>query len=175
MPANPIRDTLQAIGEALIQHIYFVLESGKYPLNRRSSALLKSLRVEVRQGRDAGGRFEGFTANSSLELYALDYLEYLDRGRPRFVKKVPLDALIAWLRKRTIGQNRQRNGRYGKRTVKLNQLAFIIQNSIYRNGIRGRNFLAPAFDEAQNLLDIYVNSQLLDDVTMELTRTFKKA
>lgn len=187
MPApSPIKDILQAVGEAIIQHIYFVLESGRYPLDRRSSALLKSLQARVAQGRDAGGRFEGFTASSSLELYALDYLEYLDRGRPKFTKRVPIDALLKWIKKRRLQLRDRKTGRFARKMVKsrdrktgrfqsINQLAFIIQNAIYRNGIRGRHFLAPAFDEGQNLLDIYLNNQLLDDATVELDRYFKTA
>jgi len=178
-----IREILQAVGEAIIQHIYFVLESGRYPLDRRNSALLKSLKAKVAQGRGAGGRFEGFTVNSSLELYALDYLEYLDRGRPRFTKRVPIDALLVWIRKKRIGQpGRSASGRFQPRRsqstgrrISANQLAYAIQTSIYRNGIRGRHFLTPAFDHGQELLDIYLNNQLLDDATVELDRVFKKA
>lgn len=161
-----IRETLLAIGEAIIEHIYTVLESGRYPLNRRSSALLQSLQARVGQQRDAGGRF---TAQASLELYALDYLEFLDRGRAKFTKKVPLDAILKWMRKRKIF-NRGQGGRFKS----ANQLAFIIQNSIYRNGIRGRNFLAAAFDEGQRLMDIYLNNDLLSDLTYELDQQFKK-
>ena len=166
MPNTAVNDTLLAIGEAIIQHIYFVLESGRYPLNRRTSPLLKSLQAKVGQQRDAGGRF---TAQASLELYALDYLEYLDRGRPKFTKKVPLDAILKWMRKRKIF-NRNSGGQFKS----ANQLAFIIQNSIYRNGIRGRNFLQPAFDEGQRLMDIYLNNDLLSDLTYELDQHFKK-
>ncbi len=175
-----IKDTLQAVGDAIIQHIYFVLESGRYPLNRRSSALLQSLQAKVGQQRDAGGRF---TAQASLELYALEYLEVLDRGRPKFTKKVPLDALLTWIRKKKLGlPGRNAKGQYQARRsrttgqrISANQLAFIIQNAIYKNGIRGRHFLQPAFDEGQNLLDIYLNNQLLDEVTYDLDRVFKKA
>jgi hypothetical protein len=178
-----IRETLQAVGEAIIQHIYFVLESGRYPLDRRSSALLKSMQARVAQGRDAAGRFEGFSVNSSLELYALDYLEYLDRGRPKFTTPVPIDALLVWIRKKRIGQpGRSASGRFQPRRsqstgrrMSANQLAYAIQTSIYRNGIRGRHFLKPAFDQGQELLDIYLNNQLLDDATIELDRVFRKA
>lgn len=161
-----IHQVLEAVGAAIIQHIYFVLESGRYPLDRRSSALLKSLQARAVQARSAGGQF---TASASLELYALDYLEYLDRGRPKFAKKVPLDALLKWMRKRRIF-NRSRSGQFKN----ANQLAFILQNSIYRNGIRGRHFLAPAFSEGQQLLDIYLNNDLLDSITLELDQVFKK-
>ncbi|GAB3293884.1 hypothetical protein [Hymenobacter tenuis] len=181
--SSSIRDTLQAVGEAIIQHIYFVLESGRYPLDRRSSALLKSMQAKAVQGRNAAGRFEGFTANASLELYALDYLEYLDRGRAKFTKRVPIDALLVWIRKKKLGlPARSSTGKFQSRRsqstgrrMSANQLAFAIQTSIYRNGIRGRHFLTPAFDKGQELLDIYLNNQLLDDATIELDRVFKKA
>ncbi|RSK33952.1 hypothetical protein [Hymenobacter metallilatus] len=161
-----IQQVLEAVGEVIVQHIYFVLESGRYPLDRRTSPLLKSLQARAVQARSAGGQF---TASASLELYALDYLEYLDRGRPKFTKKVPLDALLKWMRKRKIF-NRRKGGQFKS----ANQLAFLIQNAIYRNGIRGRHFLTPAFSEGQQLLDIYLNEDLLNSITLELDQVFKK-
>jgi hypothetical protein len=174
------RETLQAIGEAIIHHIYFVLESGKYPLDRNSSALLKSLQARVSQVRDARGRF---TSTPSLELYALEYLAYLDRGRPKFTKRVPLDALLIWIRKKRLGlPGRNAQGRYQARRsrstgrrISANQLAFAIQTSIYKRGIRGRNFLKPAFAIGENLMEIYLDRDALDDVTRDLDLFFRKA
>jgi hypothetical protein len=171
MPApSPIRDILLAIGEAIRRELLRGLnENGRYPL-RTNSALAKSLRVEVTQGRGASGRFEGYTANAALALYAADYAQYVDSGRKKFAKKVPISALLLFIKQRGIGQARGRNGRYGKRTISANQLAFMIQNSIYKKGIAGRHFIQPAFDLGQNLVDIYLDNSLLDGLTYELDR-----
>lgn len=169
-----LRDTLQAIGEAIIQHAIFLLESkGRYPLDRSTSRLLKSFRAEVKQGRNSKGQFEGFTPNAQLLVFAADYAIYLDQGRKPGVKKVPIAALLEFIKRRRI-RGRVRKGKGRGRFITANQLAFIIQNAIYKNGIKGRNFIQPAFDEGQRLVDIYLNDQLLDDMTYELDRKFKE-
>ncbi len=167
---SPIRDILQAIGEAVLREMLRLAnENGRAPL-RTNSKLAKSLRVEVRQGRASSGRFEGFTANASLQLYAAEYAEYLDRGRKPFTKKVPISALLLFIKQRGIGQQRGGRGRFAQRTISALGLAFAIQNAIYRNGIRGRHFIQPAFDLGQNLVEIYLDNQLLDGLTYELDR-----
>lgn len=175
-----IRDILQAIGEGIIQHALFILESkGRYPLDRSTSSLLKSFRVEVKQGRNAKGQFEGFTPNAQLLLYAADYAFYLDQGRYSAaqkpgIKKVPIAALLEFIKRRRI-RGRKKTGKGRGRFITANQLAFAIQNSIYKNGIRGRNFIQPAFDEGQRLVELYLDNQLLDDMTYDLDRFFRGA
>lgn len=55
---------------------------------------------------------------------------YVSRG----IKRVPLDALIKFIKKNNI------TPRHGKT---INQLAFAIQTSIYKNGIKAKNFEEP--------------------------------
>jgi hypothetical protein len=172
---SPIRDVLLAIGEAVRKELLRGLnENGRYPL-RTNSALAKSLRVEVTQGRGASGRFEGYTANSALALYAADYAEYVDKGRKKFAKKIPISALLIFIKNRGLGQVRQKSGRFGGRTISANSLAFAIQTAIYKSGLRGRHFIQPAFDVGQNLVEIYLDNQLLDGLCYELDRTLKLA
>lgn len=64
---NNIREILLSIGEAIIQHMIYSLETkGKYPLDRATSRMLKSYKTEVEQGRNSKGQFEGFTPNNKL-------------------------------------------------------------------------------------------------------------
>lgn len=187
MPApSPIRDILLAIGEAIrVELLRGANENGKYPL-RAGSPLAASLRVEVAQARGAGGRFAGYTADSSLTLYAKDYAVWLDSGRKAFAKKVPIQAIIKFIKDRGLKLRDKKSGRFaGKRItlkgrngapdVSTNQLAFMIQNAIYKRGISGRHFIQPAFDVGQNLVDIYLDNQLLDGMTYELDRQLQAA
>ncbi|TPE44937.1 hypothetical protein [Pontibacter mangrovi] len=170
---SDIRDILQAIGEAIIQHAIFLLESkGRYPLDRSTSRLLKSFRAEVKQGRNAKGQFEGFTPNAQLELYALEYWKWVDSGRKPFTKKIPLRYILEWIKRKKM-RGRVRAGKGRGRFITDNQLAYMIQNSIYKKGIQGRPFVQAAFDEGQRLVELYLDNQLLDDMTYELDRTFK--
>jgi hypothetical protein len=170
---SPIRDILRAIGEAIVREMLRGLnENGKYPL-RRNSALVKSLRVEVTQGRGAGGRFEGYTANSALALYAKDYAVYLDAGRRPGGKKVPISALLQFIKNRGIGQARGKNGRFGARSISANQLAWMIQNSIYVNGLKGRSFIAPALKLGSTMLELHLDTEMINSLTMELEKSLK--
>jgi hypothetical protein len=187
MPAvSPIRDILLAIGEAIRRELLRgANENGKYPL-RANSPLAASLRVDVSQARGAGGRFAGYTADSALTLYAKDYAQWLDSGRKPFTKKVPIRAIIQFIKNRGLKLRDRQTGRFaGKRItlkgrnggadIQTNQLAFMIQNAIYKNGIRGRHFIQPAFDLGQNLVEIYLDNQLLDGLTYELDRQLQAA
>lgn len=178
---SPIRDILLAIGEAIRAEMFRLADAnGKYPL-RSNSKLKKTARVEVTQGRGSSGRFEGYTANSALQLYAEEYAVYLDSGRKKFAKKVPISALVEFIKNRNLRLRDRTTGRYSRKRVTLkgrngapntsvNQLAFMIQNAIFKNGLRGRHFIQPAFDLGQNLVDIYLDNQLLDSLTYQLDR-----
>ncbi|MDF7810761.1 hypothetical protein [Hymenobacter sp. YC55] len=178
---SPIRDILLAIGEAIRAELLRLADAnGKYPL-RSNSKLKQTARVEVTQGRGTSGRFEGYTANSALQLYAEEYAVYLDAGRKPFTKKVPIAALVQFIKNRNLRLRDRQTGRFSRKRVTLkgkdgapnvsvNQLAFMIQNAIYKNGIRGRHFIQPAFDLGQNLVEIYLDNQLLDSISYQLDR-----
>jgi hypothetical protein len=172
MPApSPIRDVLQAIGAAIAREMVRLLNTnGRYPL-RPNSALAKQLlsgdAVKVRQGRTGGGQFAGYTADSRLELFALDYAQWLNTGRKPGARKVPISALLTFIKNRNLRGRDKKSGKF----LESNRLAFMIQNAIYKNGIRGRHFIEPAFAMGQELVDIYLNNQLLDGLTYELEQT----
>lgn len=153
---------------AILREMWRVADAnGKYPL-RKNSQLKRTAKVEVKQARGSSGRFEGYTASSSLILYAEEYAVYLDRGRPaRFGKKVPHDALLDFIKNRNLRGRDKKTGKF----MEANRFAWILQNAIYKNGIRGRHFIQPAFDLGAELVDIYLNNQLLDAMCFELDRT----
>lgn len=187
-PYSPIKEILTQIGLAVAREIVRLLdETGRQPLRANSTLrrqLLSGEAVKVSQGRGASGRFEGYTASSSLTLYALDYLQWVDSGRKKFAKKVPLSAILQFIKDRNL-QPRNAKGRYvspGRIKIKakgdtpeksLNKLAFLIQRSIYLHGIRPRPVIGPAFDLGQHLVELYLDNQLLDGMTMELEEQLK--
>ena len=167
----PIRDVLLEIGRAICAELVRLLNAtGRQPL-RTNSALAKQLlsgeAIQVVQGRDGGGRF---TASGSLELHALDYLQWIDSGRKKFAKRVPLDAIIKFIKQRNIGQARGQGGKYGKRDISINSLAFIIQAAIYRNGIKARPVIAPAFELGERLLQDFLDNRMLDNLTADIEK-----
>jgi hypothetical protein len=74
-----------------------------------------------------------FTDNSrdSLYMWVNDYYVWLSQGRKPKIKKVPVQALIKWIK---------RYGITSSKGLSINQLAFAIQNSIYRSGIKTRGY-----------------------------------
>jgi hypothetical protein len=175
---SPIKQALTEIGTAICAELVRLLnERGHYPL-RTNSALAKHLlsgeAVQVNQQRDSQGHFAGY-GNSSLTIVALDYLQWLDTGRAPGGKKIPISALLAFIKGRGLGQIRGKGGRYGKRTISANALAWAIQAAVFKNGLKGRHVLAPAWALGQQLLDDYLNTSLLDSMTLELEQQFKFA
>jgi hypothetical protein len=180
---SPVREILQAIGLAVAREIVRLLDAtGRQPLRANSTLrrqLLSGEAVKVTQGRGASGRFEGYTASASLTLYALDYLQWVDSGRRPFAKKVPLSAILQFIKDRNLQYRDKTSGKFTRARVRLkardgspaqsvNKLAFLIQNAIYRHGIRARPVIAPAFALGQELTDLYLDEHLLDGLSYDL-------
>jgi hypothetical protein len=73
-----------------------------------------------------------------------DYIRYLDSGRKKRARKVPIDVLITWMKKNDIKPS-------GKNET-LTSVAFKIQNAIYKNGILGRDFIDPSLEVTVDVL-----------------------
>ena len=96
--------------------------------------IIKALQVElIEQGHKATGnlvnsfeqRFLELPNSLVLEILMDDYGKYVDSGRRKGAKKVPLDVLIAWIERKAIVN--------GDKEVK--SLAFAIQQTIFKEGI----------------------------------------
>lgn len=74
--------------------------------------------------------------------YMIYYGQWVVSGRRKFTKKVPVSALIDWINKKGITATLPSG-----KTMSVNRLAFAIQNAIYKNGIKGRDFIKPAVSD----------------------------
>jgi hypothetical protein len=83
-----------------------------------------------------------------IEFQYLDYFDYVNRGRKKNVKRVPLDAILEWISIRGIRPKGYKGrGRYaikGKRS-----LAFAIQENIFKYGIRPANVIDKTYDSLE--------------------------
>jgi hypothetical protein len=160
--AKTITAIYEAVGGVIIDTIIYQLKSyAKYPIDYQDSSLIKSLDYDIGfKERDLEtGRFKGI----KLTLFANDYLQWLDKGRKPGTKKVPIDALIKFIKKRKLQQKFRKATKRGRgRYMSLNQIAFMIQASIYKKGIKPRNVLIPALEEGQKVLQAYLDRELLD-------------
>jgi hypothetical protein len=116
------RPALQAIASMLVDAIRIAIAD----VGLDGSALQASIEAEVKNG-------------DTVTAYMIEYGQWVISGRRKFVKKVPIAALIDWIQRKGITPT-EINGK----TISTNQLAFAIQNGIFKNGIKGRDFITPA-------------------------------
>lgn len=193
--ADTIRGALEELGLLLIEAARaYLMTTGPYPLKMRNSKLLQSMTTQVQQSRNAKGQFGGFDA-SGLSVFVQDYAKYVISGRRPFAKKVPIAALVEWIKIKGVGEGnlprasiRTRNaqgrlvrrrtadGRFIDRNaitaLSINKLAWAIQASIYRNGIKGRDFVRVAIDAGEKAFTAWLDTHALDAITKDLDNVF---
>ena len=117
----------------------------------------------------SGKRFKGLDKNSTLyksvqvsydasalfKISSLDYIQFLDSGRRAGAKKIPVQIILKWIKKKNI---RPRNAKGQFKSMTLNQLAYVIQRSIFRIGIRPRNIFKNANEQIDELYKNNVES-----------------
>jgi hypothetical protein len=133
--------------EQIISEVQIIMQQADVP---SQSKLINSIDVE----------FE----SNAIRIIANDYYEYLSRGRRPLARKVPIQALLRWIRDYNI---RPRGN------MSTNQLAFAIQTSIYKNGIRGRKYVDKVNRAIQDLVAEELEVQLAEVITNDLVEAFK--
>ena len=90
-------------------------------------------------------------SNGLFQVLANDYYQALSKGRKPKARKVPIKALIKWIKEKGIPFQ---GG--------INNLAFAIQQSIYKNGITGRNFEEAVINFSVSLVDNITSKTVAD-------------
>lgn len=133
------------VTEELIKEI--IAASKKILVNKglKDSDVINSLEWEYRE--------------NVFVLLAYDYLQFIDTGRRPRARKVPVLELVKWLKKMNI------KPRY-KQTY--NSIAFAIQNSIYKTGIKGRQVIDPIMNVTLDILSEYIAEDLSESIADEI-------
>lgn len=142
-----VAPALQAIADALVDGIRIALADA----NLDGTKLQQSIEAEVSNG-------------DTVTAYMIEYGQWVVSGRRKFAKKVPIAALLDWIKRKGIS-GRNAKGRF----ITHNSLAFAIQNGIYKNGIAGRDFVSPAI--GKDFLDL-CEKVILDALEREVDRAF---
>lgn len=99
-------------------------------------------------------------------LIANDYFIWVERGRRPMARKVPVEAIIKWMKSKNL------RPRYGQT---INSLAFAIQNAIYKSGIKAKQMLDPIINVSLDLISEYIAEDLsvsiADAIAEEMTFT----
>lgn len=93
-----------------------------------------------------------------IEFIMNDYYEYVSSGRRAGARKVPIENLIEFIKKNNI------QPKPGQTT---NQLAFAIQNSIFKSGITGKHYI----DQVLQTIGDYSANYVADDLSAEVADT----
>ena len=135
-----------------------------------SGKLLNSIDYEIITDSDG---------NPTLEISYIDYFENVNLGRRREKKKVPINALLNWIKVRGL-KGRNKKGQF----IPNLSFAFAIQTNIFKFGIRPSNIYDKGLDGlldfvdnpppelAQELQDIY--NMIAEDVNNFIEKTITK-
>jgi len=96
--------------------------------------------------------------NEMFVLIANDYFEYVSTGRRPRARKVPVEDIIKWMKKKGIAP---RGGNY-------NQAAFAIVDSIYKNGIKAKNYINPVIEVTTELTSNELATELSEAIATQI-------
>lgn len=108
--------------------------------------------------------FSTDNSRDSLYMWVNDYYAFASQGRKSRVRKIPIYALIQWIKKRNITSTK----------YSTNQLAYAIQNSIYKSGIRGKNFIKEVEETVGDSVEEKMTEELAEWIADQLYVSFTK-
>jgi hypothetical protein len=140
------------------------VEISKALLQELNIATQKILTIYKLQNSDLYKSIEWDYKNDQFVLLANDYFQSVAFGRQPHARLVPVEDLIKWMKKKGIAP---RHGTY-------NSVAYLIQQSIYRNGIKARPFVNPIEDVTTDLIseDLAINLSEIIATTIAQDLTF---
>jgi hypothetical protein len=101
-----------------------------------------------------------------------DYFKYVNKGRKKEVKKVPIPSLLEWIKIRGIRGVKRGKGKGAGGITNLS-LAFAIRESIYKYGIRKTNIYTKGVEDLEEIFSNFPNNlpDSLRDEGAELFRS----
>lgn len=103
---------------------------------------------------------EFIPSSSGLQLLANDYYQYVSTGRKPKARKVPIEDLIEWVKKYSIGSGN------------VNQTAWAIQQSIYKRGIIGKGYENPVEEGVADMSSEQLAEVLSEVIADEMVIAF---
>lgn len=129
----------------------------------------------VPESSDLSKSVKYYVTKDGIKMLVAEYYPFVSEGRKGTtrragLRKVPIDALIQWIKKNNIIGRSKKSGRF----ITTNSLAFAIQTSIYKRGInskrpvKGKKFAQTVADNVAdytaNELANYLAMMVADDL-----------
>jgi hypothetical protein len=140
------------------------IDVSKELLNEIITATKQIMLIYKLQNSDLVDSIEWTYKDNQFVLLANDYFQYVDSGRRPRARKVPVEFLLKWMKKKGI------TPAYGQT---YNSVAFAIQNAIYKAGIKSRPYtqliIGATIDILSEALAENLSIQIADSISQELT------
>lgn len=144
------KDELQELGEVFVEHYQQILTQKKYPFGNPNIKGMGNKYATGNLYNSIKARVVGSGDDMQLEISYADYYKNVNFGRRAGGKKVPIKALIEWIKVRGL-KKRDAKGRFAKGGI--TSLAFAIQTNIHKFGIRPANLFDKAYDSFEEVLE----------------------
>jgi hypothetical protein len=133
-------------------------------LNEIITATKQIMLIYKLQNSDLIDSIEWKYKDNVFMLLANDYFKYVYSGRRPRARKVPVEALLKWMKLKNITPS------YGQT---YNSTAYAIQNAIYKAGIKSRPYtqliIGATIDILSEALAENLSIQIADEISKELT------
>lgn len=133
-------EVTQALLDEMEAATKIVLE--KYKLG--TSDMAKNLEYEYR--------------NEQFVLLAYDYFTYVSTGRRPRARKIPVEDIIKWMKRKGISPT---GGNY-------NSSAYAIVESIYKTGIKAKNYINPVTEVTTEIASEGIAEQLAEEIVTQI-------
>lgn len=119
-------------------------------------------------GSDLSSSIEWGYRDNVFVMVANDYFRYVSTGRRARARKIPVEDIIKWMKKKGIAP---KNGDY-------NASAYAIVESIYKTGIKAKNYINPITEVNSELISEELaealSEAIANEIAQDLTLTLGK-
>lgn len=117
----------------------------------------------VKKNADLTNSVDWDYGRNQMLMYVNDYYYYVSTGRKPRIKKIPINALISFIKKNNITSTK----------YSTNELAWAMQNSIYKAGIKGKNFIQVVEKSVTDFVEIRLADFLEEVIADSMFAAFR--
>lgn len=135
------------------------IDINKAFLEELNTATERVLQMYKLGGSDLASSIDWQYKDNMFVMIANDYFTYVSTGRRPRARKVPVEDIIKWMKKKGIAP------RPGQT---YNQVAFAIVDKIYKTGIKAKNYINPVIDVTTEMMTEEISESLSEQIATEI-------